>query len=58
MKNFVIEGEQKSGAKEKEKGKKRESSYILKQKFNEFRRSMKSITHLKENCNLKVVRYE
>lgn len=56
VKNFIIEGEQKSNA--KEKGKKKESSYILKQKFNEFRRSMKSIQQFKENCNLKVIRYD
>jgi hypothetical protein len=57
VKNFVIEGEQKSSVKEKG-GKKKESSYILKQKFNEFRRSMKSIQQYKENCNLKVIRYD
>lgn len=44
VKNFIIEGEQKGREKE---SRKKESSYIMKQKFNEFRRSMKSIQHFK-----------
>jgi hypothetical protein len=53
VKNFVIEGQQNSG---KEKIlRKRESSYILKQKFAEFRRSTKLFGQ--EN-NLRGVRYD
>lgn len=53
VKNFVIEGQQNTG---KEKIlRKRESSYILKQKFAEFRRSTKLFGQ--EN-NLRAVRYD
>jgi hypothetical protein len=42
VKNFVIEGGQETTSIYKEKVlKKRESTYILKQKFSEFRRSLK-----------------
>ena len=57
MKNFIIEGGQTPN---KEKFmKKRESSYVLKQKFAEFRRSTKEMgLQNKENVNFRVIRYD
>lgn len=59
MKNFIIEGGQDPSNYYKEKNlKKRESSYVLKHKFAEFRRSLKMVGANKENANFKVIRYE
>ena len=57
VKNFIIEGGQDNLMRDKN-GKKRESTYILKQKFAEFRRSMKAMGEQKEQVNIRVIRYD